>query len=93
MATMKKVNMPHQHKPGYPQCRATLAHALEDTASLEHRQDDQQAEHGEEAAPEGDLEAAGLLQVARDHPGSRPHQGHRHHQRHRSGMPKHAPPA
>jgi hypothetical protein len=63
MATMKKVNMPHQHKPDIHRAAPPWRMRLEHTAPLEHRQDHQQAEHGEEAAPEGDLKAARLLQM------------------------------
>src|SRR6185369_2958936 len=44
------------------------------------RQDDHQRPHREETAPEGDLETARMLQLARDHAGNRPHHGHADHQ-------------
>ena len=80
-ATMKAVNITLQHTPEIHKAGLPPSRILANTSpALEERQDHHQRAHGEEAAPERDLEAARVLQLARDDPGGRPHQGHRHHQ-------------
>ena len=85
-ATMKAVNITLQQTPEIQSARPPWRILREHRAALPERQDHQQRQQREEAAPEGDLEAARVLQVARDDAGGGPHQGHGDHQPDRAAV-------